>query len=610
MTADPSFTRPFNPRRLATVVALACAFVTFGAADARAADWSGFVDVSGEGVGGIDSKNPAVAISPKGEAVALWSSYPTVDTDVSVVDASARSLSGNWGAPVVLTPTDGYCADWDQSNAQIRVAMDRKGTATAAWICSGTPESTVQVVTRPAGGSWGTPQTIAGPTGMFAISSSTRGQIGLAVTPSGEAIVTYAGFDSSSSEWQVRYQRRAAGSSSFGSPATLYSGTETAGGLAGIKNVRAAAGADGTIAIGIEANGFDSPTTIQDFIVASVKPAGSNAFTAPVEVTAPNETFDVDTDGYQFVAVDHKGRAVLAWVYGENGPDAAQVIIRSRGASGTFGSIQTLTDPTLDMTPGPLAAGPQGTVVYAFLRNLDDDSAAQATLQPNATTFDAVTELSDGLTDVDEPSAAVGLKGLSTVGWSDDDDPGNENDEIEERTRLAGASDFGDIFTLSSGTEADSEDVDFAISPCTGATVAAWESSNGADSPFWTEADYRPGVKFATGSSAWCPGGKPPLKKKGVAGPTSLRVQIGCKPGTTGTCRIRLSGKLRGGSGKLQGKTVKVKAGKRKTVTLAYTPELASEIASRTGNKVRVTSKQVGGGSNSILVRIPDSVTG
>ncbi len=568
------------------------------------------MDVSGEGVGGIDSKNPAVAISPKGEAVALWSSYPTADDSVSVVYASARSLSGTWSAPEVLTPTDGYCADWDQDNSQIRVAMDRKGTATAAWICSGSPESTVQVVTRPAGGSWGTPQTITGPTGSFQISSNDRGRIGLAVAPSGEAIVTYAGFDSASSEWQVRYQRRAAGSSTFGSPVTLYSGSETAGGLEGFRNVRAAAGADGTIAIGIEANGFDSPATIYDFIVASVKPAGSNTFTAPVEVTVPDETFDVDTDGYQFVAVDNKGRAVLSWMYGENDPDAAQVVIRSRGASGTFGAIQTLTDPTLDMTSGPLAAGPQGTVVYAFLRNLSDDSAAQSTLQPNASTFDAVTDLSDGLTDVDEPSAAVGLKGLSTVGWSDDDDPDNENDEIEERTRLAGASDFADLFTLSNGTEADSEDLDLAISPCTGATVAAWESSNSASPPFWVEADYRPGVKFATGSSAWCPGGKPPLKKKGVAGPTSLRVQIGCKPGTTGKCRIRLSGKLRGGSGNLEGKTVTVKAGKRKVVTLPYTPELASEIASRTGNKVRVTAQQVGGGKNSILVRVPDSVTG
>ena len=101
---------------------------------------------------------------------------------------------------------------------------------------------------------------------------------------------------------------------------------------------------------------------------------------------------------------------------------------------------------------------------------------------------------------------------------------------------------------------------------------------------------------------------KPSLKKAGNAGATSLRVKVGC--GGASACRIKLSGKLKGGSGKVEGKTVKVKAGKKKTVTLTYTSALISELSGRSGSKIKVSAKQVGGKSSTITVRVPDSVTG
>jgi hypothetical protein len=103
-------------------------------------------------------------------------------------------------------------------------------------------------------------------------------------------------------------------------------------------------------------------------------------------------------------------------------------------------------------------------------------------------------------------------------------------------------------------------------------------------------------------------GTKPSLKKAGAAGANSLRVKVGCAGASA--CRIKLSGKLKGGSGKLDGKTVKVKAGKKKTVTLDYSPGLISELSGRSGSKIKVTAKQVGGKSRTITVAVPDSVTG
>ena len=102
------------------------------------------------------------------------------------------------------------------------------------------------------------------------------------------------------------------------------------------------------------------------------------------------------------------------------------------------------------------------------------------------------------------------------------------------------------------------------------------------------------------------PSGKPTLKKKGTAGATSLKVKVGCA--SAGSCRIKLSGKLVGGKGKVKGVTSKGN-GKR-TVKLAYTDELISELKRNGGGKIRITAKEVGGGKRTITVAVPSSVTG
>ncbi len=131
-----------------------------------------------------------------------------------------------------------------------------------------------------------------------------------------------------------------------------------------------------------------------------------------------------------------------------------------------------------------------------------------------------------------------------------------------------------------------------------------------ATQTYWDIYSTEIGTSGLEGCSSPPPSGKkkPTLKKSGNAGSTSLRVKVGC--GGASACRVKLSGKLKGGSGKLQGKTVKVKAGKKKTVTLAYTSALISELSGRSGSKIRVTAKQVGGRSRTITVAVPDSVTG
>ena len=113
-------------------------------------------------------------------------------------------------------------------------------------------------------------------------------------------------------------------------------------------------------------------------------------------------------------------------------------------------------------------------------------------------------------------------------------------------------------------------------------------------------------------SGAWQEGasGKPKVKQKGRAGAQSLRVRVQCGGGAP--CRIKLTGALKGGGGKLTGKSVRV-GGKGKTVTLKYTDELKRSLLAAGGSgKVRVRAEEIGGGSATTVVRVslPASVTG
>jgi hypothetical protein len=114
-------------------------------------------------------------------------------------------------------------------------------------------------------------------------------------------------------------------------------------------------------------------------------------------------------------------------------------------------------------------------------------------------------------------------------------------------------------------------------------------------------------------SGAWqaaSASGKPTVKQKSRAGARSLKVRVKC--GGTAPCRIKLTGTLKGGGGKLEPKTVRVGKGGR-TVTLPYTGAMRRSLASNGGKGVaRVRARETGGGSATTSVRIslPDSVTG
>lgn len=103
---------------------------------------------------------------------------------------------------------------------------------------------------------------------------------------------------------------------------------------------------------------------------------------------------------------------------------------------------------------------------------------------------------------------------------------------------------------------------------------------------------------------------KPSVEPAGGAGSDSLKLKVGCAGSRA--CTVKITGKLKGGKGKVVPKTVKVKAGKRTTVKVDYTPTLKSELKRKAGGRIAIKAKQVGGATRTLTVKVtlPKSVTG
>jgi hypothetical protein len=139
---------------------------------------------------GVNAADPTVAVSPKGNAVAMWDVYTS--GGLLLVQASARAANGSWGA--VKTLTSGGV-----SSTLPKVGMDANGNAVAIWLQTTSTGSAIEASYLPASGSWTTPAAISA-------AGSAAAQPVLAVNSAGDAI---AGWQTSSNGQIVVAERHA-----------------------------------------------------------------------------------------------------------------------------------------------------------------------------------------------------------------------------------------------------------------------------------------------------------------------------------------------------------------------------------------------------------------
>jgi len=191
--------------------------------------------------------------------------------------------------------------------------MDLQGNAVAVWFERG--EGVVKAATRPAGGSWSTPQNLSVPNGNII-------QVEVALDAQGNATAVWNRLNISSSEYRVQARSRPAGGDW-----SLPQDVSTAGSNA-IRFFQLAVGAEGTAVAAWETPG--------GVIQGAVRPAGG-PWSTPEDLTGEKDNVDPQ------VAVGRNGHAVVLWVDRTDFDDRV-VQARTRPPGGPW-------SPTLNVTP-------------------------------------------------------------------------------------------------------------------------------------------------------------------------------------------------------------------------------------------------------------------
>jgi hypothetical protein len=121
----------------------------------------------------------AVAVTPAGQAVALWGNWPC-STCNAVLEAAVHPAGGSWGAPVTLS------TNLDLSDGGLVLGTDGAGNVIAGW--STNPGNATDAVLRAGSGSWGPATTLS-----IEANEGQAHALSLAVNTGGSAIITFNG---------------------------------------------------------------------------------------------------------------------------------------------------------------------------------------------------------------------------------------------------------------------------------------------------------------------------------------------------------------------------------------------------------------------------------
>jgi hypothetical protein len=139
--------------------------------------WSAPVSISEAGHRLV--QDPQIAVSPQGEATAIWQRS---NGSYLVVQGATRPAGGGWSRPVDITTGHG------RGGQHLQLVVDSWGNATAIWEGYDTrpgPNFAVQAATHPPGGAWSRPTDISRWTNGV-------GEPQIAIDPQGRSTVIWA----------------------------------------------------------------------------------------------------------------------------------------------------------------------------------------------------------------------------------------------------------------------------------------------------------------------------------------------------------------------------------------------------------------------------------
>lgn len=386
---------------------------------------------------GQEASGQQVAFDQDGDAVAVWQQSTGAQT---VIVASARPAGGTFSTPQTLSDPNAYSMSPD-------VAADAQGDAVAVWLHFDGANARVQAAYRPAGGSFGPPQTL-----------STAGyearEPRVTMNAAGEAILVWSLSSGLTEEIQVS---SAAPGGTFGEPVDLTGFTS----VASVPQVALDSHGD-AIAVWDDWDGAN--IRIQD----DVRPAGAG-FGTPQYLSPAGENADTPQ-----VAFDSGGDALAVWRF--DGSPASTVQGAYRPADGEFGTAQTVSAPSSQPAQSPqVAFDGQGDGVVAWQQSDGSELRVHASVRSPGTTgtFALQTTLDPGGREAYEPQiAGDGLSG-TIVSWKTFNGATNTT---QAATRPAGGS-FAPATTVSA--EGPQEGTPEVGIDAQGDGIAVWSRSNG-----------------------------------------------------------------------------------------------------------------------------------
>jgi PKD repeat protein len=406
---------------------LLCAVSLLCAAQAAAAapNWLEPGDLSKPG---RDASNPAVAMDPAGNTVAIWERQSTLDPSFNLQIAT-RAPGGTFTAP----------ADFALKSTEPQLAMSPSGEAVAIWKHFENPPGvyTIQMATRPPGGSSFSPPVTVYTAAPTVIPQGPR----LAVGADGTVAVTWSEVDPNSGfdklvcgvdpntslpfycpnpSFVMGAVRSAGGAFTPAQRISPPRGVETLGEDPKVKEEReiaesakSAAGARPVVdAAGNTTVVFSYFNGEDNVIETAVRDAGGS-FAAPVQVSAPGG----DASSPE-IGVDGAGNAIATWARDEGAARMVQAALKPPG--GSFAPLGNLSPAGAVSERPVIGVGSDGTATIAWrLAGVSEDSLQSVTRPPGGS-FSSPVSLSSGKDSPLFHEIAVSDEGDAVVTWSGD----------------------------------------------------------------------------------------------------------------------------------------------------------------------------------------------
>jgi hypothetical protein len=287
---------------------------------AESPNWSAPAEVA---TFGQSVENPEVGIDAQGDAVAVWQGGANRSVERKVEAAVRTASSGVWQTPVVISP------EWS-GWLQPQVAVDARGDAVAVWSSpypeggAGVVNDTIQAAAKPAGASGWEPAVWVSEFGKAPYNKRFSRAPQVAIDAEGEAVAVWEDEVESPSEVVVEASVKLPGSTTWGTPVVV---AEKAWRPQVAMDARGDA-----VAVWTGGGGLYSATL----------PASSSTWQPPVPVSTTEAE-------HPHVALDSQGDAVAVWesILGrwEPTPGTNTVQAAVKLAEGTWGAPVSLSEP-------------------------------------------------------------------------------------------------------------------------------------------------------------------------------------------------------------------------------------------------------------------------